>query len=138
MSPKAYEGREKKEKKSRLEDGRRNIAKELSWDPQRLPKGSGSLRHIAQLRQNQDSSKENTKKHKKQRADTSLSSIRDPARKRRKPKVTSHSAKERYLWELERGAIKKEVAAKIFRTNRVGFCPLGKNNKNEGRPKVEP
>ena len=82
--------------------------------------------------------KKNTKKHKKQKVDTFFSGIRDPARKRRKPKVTSHSAKERYLWELERGAIKKEVAAKIFRTNRVGFYPLGKNNKNEGRPKVEP
>ena len=78
------------------------------------------------------------KKHKKQKVDTFFSGIRDLARKMRKPKVTSHSAKERYLWELERGAIKKEVAAKIFRTNRVGFCPLGKNNKNEGRPKVEP
>ena len=40
--------------------------------------------------------------------------------------------------ELERGAIKKEVAAKNFGTNRVGFCPLKKNDKNEGRPKVEP
>ena len=54
------------------------------------------------------------KKHKKQRADMSFSSTRDPARKRRKPRITSHSAKERYLREPEQGAIKKEVATKNF------------------------
>ena len=31
-----------------------------------------------------------------------------------------------------------EVAAKNFRTNIVGFHPLGKKNKEEGRPKAEP
>ena len=44
----------------------------------------------------------------------SFSGIRNPARKRRKPRVTSHNAKERYLGEPERGAIKKEVAVKNF------------------------
>ena len=68
----------------------------------------------------------------------SFSGIRNPTRKRRKPRVTSHNAKERYLGELERGAIKKEVAAKNFWTSRVGFRLLRKNDKKEGRPKVEP
>ena len=44
----------------------------------------------------------------------SFSSTRDPARKRRKPRITSHNAKERYLREPEQGAIKKEVATKNF------------------------
>ena len=57
----------------------------------------------------------------------SLSGIRDPARKMRKPSVTSHNAKEWYLREPEQGAIKKkEVAAENFRTSRVGFRPLRK------------
>ena len=68
----------------------------------------------------------------------SFSGTRDLARKMRKPRVTSHNAKERYLREPEQGAIKKEVAAKNFRTSRVGFRPLRKNDKEEGWPKVEP
>ena len=68
----------------------------------------------------------------------SFSGIRDPARKRKKPRVTSHNAKEQYLREPEQGAIKKEIATKNFRTSRVGFHPLRKNEKEEGRPKVEP
>ena len=67
----------------------------------------------------------------------SFSGIRNPTRKRRKPRVTSHNAKERYLGEPERGAIKKEVVAKNFRTSRVGFRLLRKNDKKEGRPKGE-
>ena len=72
------------------------------------------------------------------RLDMSFSGIRDPARKRKKPRVTSHNAKEQYLREPEQGAIKKEIATKNFRTSRVGFHPLRKNEKEEGRPKVEP
>ena len=52
------------------------------------------------------------KKTQETKADTSFSGTRDPVRKRRKPRVTSHNAKEWYLRELEQGAIKKEVAAK--------------------------
>ena len=37
--------------------------------------------------------------------------------------------KEWYLGEPEQGDVKKEVAAKNFRTNRVGFRPLRKNDK---------
>ena len=68
----------------------------------------------------------------------SFSGTRDPARKMRKPRVTSHNAQEQYIGKPEQGAIKKEVAAKNFRTSRVGFCPLRKNDKEEGRPKIEP
>ena len=67
----------------------------------------------------------------------SFSSIRDPVRKRKKPRVTSHNAKERYLKKPEQGAIKKEVVAKNFRTSKVGFRPLRKNDRKEGRPIVE-
>ena len=45
--------------------------------------------------------------------------------------------KERYLGEPEQGAAKKEVATKNFRTSKIGFCPLRKNDKREGWPKVE-
>ena len=54
------------------------------------------------------------KKTQEQRANTSFSCIKDPARKRRKPRVTFHSTKEWYLGEPKQGAIKKEVAAKNF------------------------
>ena len=45
--------------------------------------------------------------------------------------------KEWYLGEPEQGAAKKEVATKNFRTSKIGFCPLRKNDKREGWPKVE-
>ena len=35
------------------------------------------------------------------------------------------------------GGIKKGVAAKDFRTSRVGFRPFEKKDKEEGRPKAE-
>ena len=53
----------------------------------------------------------------------SFSSTRDPARKRRKPKVTSHNAKEQYLGEPEQGAIKKEVAAKKLSNQQSWILP---------------
>ena len=80
--------------------------------------------------------KKNTKKHKKQKVDTFFSGIRDPARKMRKPKVTSHSAKERYLGEPEQGAIKKEVAAKIFEPVELDFAYSGKMTKRKDSQKL--
>ena len=43
--------------------------------------------------------------------------------KKRKPRVTFHNAKERYLLELEQGAIKKEVAAKKLSNQQSWILP---------------
>ena len=67
---------------------------------------------------------------------TSFSSIRDPARKRRKPRVTSHNAKEWYLGEPEQGAIKKEVAAKTFELVELDFAYSGKMTKRKDGQKL--
>ena len=66
-------------------------------------KGFGSPRRVAQPREDSDSSKEKPKEHKKQRVDTSFSGTRDPARKRRKPGVTSHSASGQYSGNQNKG-----------------------------------
>ena len=66
----------------------------------------------------------------------SFSSTRDLARKRRKPRVTSHSAKERYLREPEQGAIKKEVAANTFEPAELDSAPSGKMTKRKDDQKL--
>ena len=67
----------------------------------------------------------------------SFSITRDPARKRRKPRVTSHNAKERYLGEPEQGAIKKEVTAKkTFKPTELDSTHLGKMTKRKDGQKL--
>ena len=66
----------------------------------------------------------------------SFSGTRDPARKRRKPRVTSHSAKERHLEEPEQGDIKKEVAIKTFEPVELDSAHLGKMTKREDGQKL--
>ena len=63
---------------------------------------------------------------------------RSSKEKRRKPGVTSHGASGRYLGESEWRAIKRGVVARNFRTDKVGFRPFEKKDKEEGRPKAEP
>ena len=54
----------------------------------------------------------------------------------RKPRVTSHNAKERYLREPEQGAIKKEVAAKTFEPVKLDSAHSGKMTKREDGQKL--
>ena len=66
----------------------------------------------------------------------SFSGTRDPARKKRKSRVTSHSAKEWYLGEPEQGAIKKEAAAKTFEPAELDFAYSGKMTKRKDSQKL--
>ena len=60
----------------------------------------------------------------------------ETASKRRKPRVISHGAKERYLGELEQGAIKKEVAAKTFEPTELDSAYSGKMTKKKDGQKL--
>ena len=99
ISLKAYEKRRKKKKKKgpdqKIEE--RPVLSRIPRGCQRL--GIPEACNTAKTRLRQ--LKGNAKKHKKRKADMSFSGTRDPARKRRKPRVTTHNARKRNLGEPE-------------------------------------